>query len=149
MSRRTLARISAVGARTAEDARRFAALGFPEDRLEITGDLKLEPPIGPPDLAPELEQALAGLPFWVAASTHAGEEEAALHALSAAESAGVATALLVGPPPPFCFRAGGGGGGGGPPARPAPGAPARGSRPASRWRRATCCCSTPSASCRR
>jgi 3-deoxy-D-manno-octulosonic-acid transferase len=95
--RRTLARLSAVGARTAEDARRFAALGVPEDRLEITGDLKLEPPVGELVLAPELERALSETPFWVAASTHAGEEEAVLHALSAAESAGVPTALVLAP----------------------------------------------------
>lgn len=97
LARRTLLRITAVGARSAEDARRFAALGLPEDRLEITGDLKLEPPIGEPVLAGEVERALGETPFWVAASTHAGEEEAALHALSAAESAGVATALVLAP----------------------------------------------------
>lgn len=97
LARRTLGRIAAVGARSAEDARRFAALGLPEDRLEITGDLKLEPPIGEPTLDPALERALGETPFWVAASTHAGEEEAALHALSAAESAGVATALVLAP----------------------------------------------------
>lgn len=99
--RRTLERLAAVGARTAEDARRFAALGLPEDRLEITGDLKLEPPIGEPVLAIELERSLEQTPFWVAASTHAGEEEAALRALSAAESAGVATALVLAPRYPY------------------------------------------------
>jgi 3-deoxy-D-manno-octulosonic-acid transferase len=99
--RRTLGRLSAVGARTAEDARRFAALGVPEARLEITGDLKLEPPRTPPVLDPELERVLGDLTVWVAASTHAGEEEAALHALSAAESAGIATALILAPRYPF------------------------------------------------
>src|SRR5690606_36524548 len=97
LARRTLGRLAAVGARTAEDARRFAALGLPEDRLEITGDLKLEPPIGEPVLPIEVDRALAETPFWVAASTHAGEEEAALRALSAAESAGVASALVLAP----------------------------------------------------
>lgn len=101
LARRTLQRLSAVGARTAEDARRFAALGVPEDRLEITGDLKLEPPLGVPVLDPELERVLGELPFWVAASTHASEEEAALHALAAAEAAGVATALVLAPRYPF------------------------------------------------
>ena len=48
LARRTLGRLAAVGARTAEDARRLAALGLAEERLEITGDLKLEPPIGEP-----------------------------------------------------------------------------------------------------
>ncbi|MEB2345577.1 MAG: 3-deoxy-D-manno-octulosonic acid transferase [Deltaproteobacteria bacterium] len=101
LARRTLARLSAVGARTAEDARRFVALGLPEECVEITGDLKLEPPLGEPALAPELERALAETPFWVAASTHAGEEEAALHALSAAEAAGVPTALVLAPRYPY------------------------------------------------
>lgn len=95
--RRTLGRLSAVGARTAEDARRFAALGVPEDRLEITGDLKLEPPLALPTLEPELDRALGNLTVWVAASTHASEEAAALHALSAAEAAGIATALILAP----------------------------------------------------
>ena len=101
LARRTLARLSAVGARTAEDARRFAALGVPADRLEITGDLKLEPPLGPPLLDPALERVLGDLTFWVAASTHAGEEEAVLHALSAAEAAGAVTALVLAPRYPF------------------------------------------------
>lgn len=101
LARRTLARLSAVGARTAEDARRFVALGLPEECVEITGDLKLEPPIGEPALAPELERVLSETPFWVAASTHAGEEEAALHALSAAEAAGVPTALVLAPRYPY------------------------------------------------
>jgi 3-deoxy-D-manno-octulosonic-acid transferase len=95
--RRTLGRLAAVGARTAEDARRFAALGVPTERIEITGDLKLEPLSTEPTLALDLDRMLGETPFWVAASTHSGEEEAALHALSAAEAAGVATALVLAP----------------------------------------------------
>jgi 3-deoxy-D-manno-octulosonic-acid transferase len=95
--RRMMGRLSAVGARSAEDGRRFAALGVPIERIEITGDLKLEPPLGEPQLAPDLSRLLGDTPFWVAASTHAGEEEAALRALSSAEAAGVATALVLAP----------------------------------------------------
>jgi len=97
MVRRMMERLSAVGARSAEDARRFAALGVPTERIEITGDLKLELPVAEAALDPALDRLLGDTPFWVAASTHAGEEEAALHALSTAESAGVATALVLAP----------------------------------------------------
>jgi 3-deoxy-D-manno-octulosonic-acid transferase len=97
LARRVMGRLSAVGARSAEDARRFAALGVPVERIEITGDLKLEPPLGEPQIAPDLSRMLGDTPFWVAASTHAGEEEAALLALSSAEAAGISTALVLAP----------------------------------------------------
>jgi len=81
----TARRLAAVGARTPEDAARFAALGVPEARIRVTGDLKLEAPAAPPPAPPELAAALGDLPLLVAASTHAGEDEAVLAALRAAE----------------------------------------------------------------
>jgi len=94
--RGTFARLAAVGARTEGDAERFLALGLPADRVLVTGDLKLEPPATPAALAPDLAALLAG-PFWVAASTHAGEERAALDALEATDAAGIASPLVIAP----------------------------------------------------
>ena len=95
--RRTLARLSAVGARTPRDRDRFVALGAPPERVSVVGDLKLEPDPAPRALAPELAAAIAGVPLLVAGSTHAGEETAALSALAAVESAGHRAALVIAP----------------------------------------------------
>jgi 3-deoxy-D-manno-octulosonic-acid transferase len=95
--RPTLRRLSAVGARTATDAERFAALGVPEARISVTGDLKLEVGATPPTPSPDLEAALPDLPLLVAGSTHPGEEEAALRALDAVEQAGLPAALVLAP----------------------------------------------------
>ncbi|HKE12810.1 MAG TPA: glycosyltransferase N-terminal domain-containing protein, partial [Myxococcota bacterium] len=93
----TFARLSAVGARTEEDARRFVALGVPAERVQVCGDLKLGPPEPSPELSPELERRLPDCALLVAGSTHGGEEEAALAALEAAEGAGVSAALVLAP----------------------------------------------------
>lgn len=93
----TFARICAVGARSDGDAERFASLGIPADRICVTGDLKLEPPAIPPQLADDLSRTLADVPLLVAGSTHPGEEDAALAALAAAERSGLRAALVVAP----------------------------------------------------
>ena len=95
--RGTLQRIDAIGARSELDAERFAALGAPEDRIEVTGDLKLEPLETPAALPRDLERQLGEHTLWVAGSTHAGEEEAALAGLAAAEHAGHAVVLVAAP----------------------------------------------------
>lgn len=102
--RPTLARLAAVGARSAEDAERFIALGVPAPRLRVTGDLKLEPPDVSPQLSADLAVALAGPPLLVAGSTHPGEEDAALAALASAERAGLAAALVLAPRHPERFH---------------------------------------------
>lgn len=96
-------RLSAVGARSDDDAARFAALGVPAERIRVTGDLKLDADAAAPPLAPELAAALEGPPLLVAASTHAGEEDAALAALAALEAARVPARLLVAPRHPERF----------------------------------------------
>ncbi len=90
-------RLAAVGARSERDAERFASLGVAQDRIRVTGDLKLEPPSALPTLAPDLARVLDPLPLFVAGSTHEGEESAALEALLAAEKAGLAPALVLAP----------------------------------------------------
>lgn len=93
----TWRRLAAVGARTPEDAERFMALGIPAERVRVTGDLKLEPPERVPEVAPDLAALLGEGPAWMAASTHAPEEEVALDALDAVQAAGLATALVLAP----------------------------------------------------
>jgi len=95
--RHTLARLDAVGARTELDAERFVALGADPDRVRVTGDLKLEPDLAPPKAAAELVRILEGTPFFVAGSTHPGEEEVVLDAFTQAEAAGLESALVLAP----------------------------------------------------
>jgi len=100
-----LRRIDRVGARSDQDAERFAALGVPEGRLEVTGDLKLEPPPVPRALAEPLGRCLGDVPLLVGGSTHAGEEEVLLGVLERAEAAGHELALVLAPRHPDRFGA--------------------------------------------
>jgi 3-deoxy-D-manno-octulosonic-acid transferase len=103
--RPTLRRLAAVGARSREDAERFVELGVPAARVEVTGDLKLEPPREPAPLAGDLAAFLADRPLFVAGSTHPGEEAAALAALAALEVAEPGAALALAPRHPDRFDA--------------------------------------------
>ena len=94
---RTWRRIRAVGARTALDAERFKALGIPEDRVFFTGDLKLDPRRAVRLPAADLERSLRRTPYFVAGSTHLGEEAAALQALEYCEKQGLALSLVLAP----------------------------------------------------
>lgn len=97
ITRRVLARVSAIGARSERDAERFVALGAAAERVSVTGDLKLEPDANAAALAPDLAARLGDIPLIVAGSTHPGEEQAALAALAAAEAAGLRAALVLAP----------------------------------------------------
>lgn len=94
---RTFGRLAAVGARTERDRERFIALGVAPERVRVTGDLKLERDEEPRSLAPDLARALDGVPLFVAGSTHAGEEIAALAALDEIESRGLGAVLVLAP----------------------------------------------------
>ncbi|MES0872877.1 lipid IV(A) 3-deoxy-D-manno-octulosonic acid transferase [Sinimarinibacterium thermocellulolyticum] len=79
--RETVASASAIAAQSAHDAAAYRALGA--GRVEITGNLKFDCVPPPAQLAAgrALRDALgAERPVWVAASTHEGEEQAALEA---------------------------------------------------------------------
>jgi 3-deoxy-D-manno-octulosonic-acid transferase len=95
--RGTFTSLAAVGARSEVDAERFAALGVPSERISVTGDLKLEPPNALPALALDLVRLLGSTPFWVAASTRPGEEEAAVAAHEMAQQAVLPSALVIAP----------------------------------------------------
>ena len=84
-----LGNLSRVVAQYPADAERFVALGLPRDRLTVSGNIKFDLQI---DLGMASEaQALAHQwrgsgpqrrPVWLAASTHAGEEELVLEAFA-------------------------------------------------------------------
>lgn len=93
----TLRKLAAVGARTELDAERFAALGVPESRIHVTGDLKLDPPDHQPTLAVDLIRAVADAPVVVGGSTHQGEEAALLSAAEACEKEGHGFVLVLAP----------------------------------------------------
>lgn len=80
-TRSVLGDVSLVAAQSPLDAQRFAALGAP--RVEVLGNLKFD--IDPPEAQVAAGLALrlklgASRPTWIAASTHEGEEAAALAA---------------------------------------------------------------------
>ncbi len=115
----TMANIDVVGARSEVDAQRFVALGVPEERVCVTGDLKLEPPDQPAAVAPEIatfltdvqtgdlgsEPSASGLRLFVAGSTHAGEEELAVQVLEECKAKGLPVALALAPRHPERFDA--------------------------------------------
>jgi len=82
LSRAMLADLTLIAAQSPADAGRFAALGVPEDRLHVTGNLKFDAggeSVLPADAA-DLRAQIGARPVWVAASTHAGEDEIVLDA---------------------------------------------------------------------
>ncbi|QQS53393.1 MAG: lipid IV(A) 3-deoxy-D-manno-octulosonic acid transferase [Candidatus Competibacteraceae bacterium] len=74
--------VTLIAAQADADAARFRALGAP--RVEVTGNLKydLAPPTDLPERGRQLRRDLLGdqRPVWIAASTHAGEDETILDA---------------------------------------------------------------------
>jgi 3-deoxy-D-manno-octulosonic-acid transferase len=74
-ARALLARFSLCIAQSPADAERLTRLGAP--RVVVAGNLKFDapPPPADPRVVASLSGLTAGRPVWVAASTHAGEEE--------------------------------------------------------------------------
>lgn len=79
-TRETLAGFSVIAAQAEADASRFRALGAP--RVEITGNLKFDQAASGDALAQaaQLRAGWGGRAVWIAASTHAGEDEVVLAA---------------------------------------------------------------------
>lgn len=75
-----LGRVTLCLAQSEADAARFGRLGAP--RIAVSGNLKLDsaPPPADPAAVEALASRLAGRPVWLAASTHAGEDEAVIAA---------------------------------------------------------------------
>lgn len=90
----------AVLAQSPEDARRFAALGVPQDRLVLGGNLKYDLPAPDPSSPPARvlrRSQAAGWQVVVAGSTHPGEEEAVLSAAGELAARGLRVGLVMAP----------------------------------------------------
>ncbi|MEX6501466.1 lipid IV(A) 3-deoxy-D-manno-octulosonic acid transferase [Pseudomonas zhanjiangensis] len=79
-----LAELSLIAVQTAAEAERFRRLGARADSVEVTGSIKFDLSIDaelPARAAALREQwGASGRPVWIAASTHAGEDESVLAA---------------------------------------------------------------------
>ncbi|RRV17542.1 lipid IV(A) 3-deoxy-D-manno-octulosonic acid transferase [Pseudomonas saudiphocaensis] len=79
-----LAQLSLIAVQTEAEAERFRRLGARPECVEVTGSIKFDLTIDPklPEAATTLRQqwSAAGRPIWIAASTHAGEDEILLEA---------------------------------------------------------------------
>ena len=93
--------ISRILAGTVTDTRRFIELGFPADRVQVTGNMKLD--VSLPRLSDErrseLRRAvgLGGALVFLGASTWPGEEAALVDVLREARAAGLNVRLLIVP----------------------------------------------------
>ncbi len=94
-----LRRIGRVAARTGADAQRLAALGVPEERIQVVGNMKHDRlASGDGRGRAELERlGWQGGPVLVAASTHPGEEEIVLAAFQSLRSRFPTLKLVLAP----------------------------------------------------
>ena len=95
-----------IAARSAADAERFLALGAEPARVTVTGNLKFD--VGAQDDIAARSQSLrhtiaAGRPVWIAASTHAAEEEQVLGAFDRVRQALEDCLLIIAPRHPERF----------------------------------------------
>ncbi|WP_342227807.1 lipid IV(A) 3-deoxy-D-manno-octulosonic acid transferase [Rickettsiella endosymbiont of Rhagonycha lignosa] len=85
--RKMLNSINAIAAQFQADADRFIALGFPAEKMQVTGSLKfdLTLPLSLTEQAQHWRKIWGeNRPVWIAASTHPGEEELILQAFTEA-----------------------------------------------------------------
>lgn len=79
-----LRELALVAAQNADDGARFTALGLPETKLVVSGSIKFDIAIDAELQAraqrSRAEWSAGGRPIWIAASTHAGEDEIVLAA---------------------------------------------------------------------
>ena len=85
-----------------ESAEGFASLGVPADKITVTGTLKAgaDPLADQPDKRTKMEQALAGRPVWLAASTHPEDEIAVFKAQRKILETAPDTCLILAPRDP-------------------------------------------------
>ncbi|MFK3972264.1 lipid IV(A) 3-deoxy-D-manno-octulosonic acid transferase [Pseudomonas sp. NPDC087358] len=84
LTRPMLAEMSLIAVQTETEAQRFRELGARPDRVTVTGSIKFDLTIDPQLLARAVHQRdqwqTTQRPVWIAASTHAGEDEVVLSA---------------------------------------------------------------------
>ena len=100
---RTLGLVTFFFTQSPQDARRYAGIGAPKDRIAVTGNVKWDLPVsGNGQTLPENSfRSLAGLPtghlLWTAGSTHPGEELLVLQAYQQVKSKIPGIRLLIAP----------------------------------------------------
>ena len=77
MSKAMLQQIDKIAVQNKPDAERFRQLGVRDEQLQVTGNIKydLKIPLEVSQTAAELRKRTQQRPIWLAASTHAGEDE--------------------------------------------------------------------------
>ncbi|MEJ2481407.1 MAG: lipid IV(A) 3-deoxy-D-manno-octulosonic acid transferase, partial [Acidihalobacter sp.] len=82
LTRRTLWHISHIAAQGKQDAQRFLELGAPSERVQQAGNIKFDISVPEEQVAQgqALREGLGSRPVWIAASTHAGEDDILLDA---------------------------------------------------------------------
>lgn len=98
-----------IAVQTGEDAERVCALGVDSSRVRVTGNMKFDlsaPTVRGSEFFDRLQGARArGDSWFVAGSTHEGEEEAVLQALARARAVNGSIRLLIAPRHPERFTA--------------------------------------------
>jgi 3-deoxy-D-manno-octulosonic-acid transferase len=102
----SLAAVRALGAQTADDARRFVDLGAQANRVSVTGNVKFDfavPASVTSGAAPLRARLGSARAIWVAGSTHAGEESVVLDAHEVVRARHPSALLVLAPrhPPRF------------------------------------------------
>ena len=96
--RKPLAAVQRVLARSEADAGRFLLIGIPEERIEVSGDMKYDRPVAPvPPFADEVLGLAAGRPVLVAGSWADEEVGLLIAARSAMLAGGIEPFLVVAP----------------------------------------------------
>ncbi len=105
---RVLSCVTAVAMQTEEDARRIVALGADPERVTVTGNMKFDVTHPPEAVTPFLSwmrnEKERGSAWFVAGSTHEGEEETVLSAFGDARSVNRSVRLLLAPRHPERFE---------------------------------------------
>ncbi|WP_440941129.1 lipid IV(A) 3-deoxy-D-manno-octulosonic acid transferase [Immundisolibacter sp.] len=104
LTAQTLSQLAHAGAQTATDATRLRTLGLAAARVTVTGNIKFDAQRADPASGVALRQRLGrDRPVWLAASTHAGEEDAVLRAHTALRERHPTAALILAPRHPQRF----------------------------------------------
>ena len=106
---RVLSCVTAIAMQTEEDARRIVSLGADPEKVSVTGNMKFDVAPPPKNLTPFLSwlrgEKERGAAWFVAGSTHEGEEAAVLSAFGDARSVNRSVRLLLAPRHPERFDA--------------------------------------------
>ena len=108
LTRKMLHQINVIASHGQQDALRFIALGAPEERMKVTGNIKFDIEISAdiPAKSALLREQLGKHKFiWIAASTHEGEEEIILAAHAKLRAVNPAALLILVPRHPDRFDA--------------------------------------------